>query len=295
MPTNTKVSFFFNSERGLHCLDYLAKKKHIKINTVFLAKKNLRKHITKNLKKKKIEFKYIKKENLSNLIKKDIKQNQTELNLLCGFPYILKNNTFSLPKFGTLNLHGGKLPQFRGGSPINWQIIQGRNKIGLSVIKVNKGIDSGEIASEKLFLLKKNQTVKKAHEIANKIFPKMLYESILKITKKKKLKKQNNKLAKYYKQRSDEDGQINWEKMSNTNVVNFVRAISSPYPGAYTFYKNKKVRFLDCKKSSCNKKLKKNGNFIKVKNYLMIKTKEGCVRAKVNRKINSVSGFFNYV
>ena len=85
----------------------------------------------------------------------------------------------------------------------------------------------------------------------------MLYESILKITKKKKLKKQNNKLAKYYKQRSDEDGQINWEKMSNTNVVNFVRAISSPYPGAYTFYKNKKVRFLDCKKSSCNKKLKK--------------------------------------
>ena len=52
MPTNTKVSFFFNSERGLHCLDYLAKKKHIKINTVFLAKKNLRKHITKNLKKK---------------------------------------------------------------------------------------------------------------------------------------------------------------------------------------------------------------------------------------------------
>ena len=72
------------------------------------------------------------------------------------FSLYLEKQYFLLPKFGTLNLHGGKLPQFRGGSPINWQIIQGRNKIGLSVIKVNKGIDSGEIASEKLFLLKKS-------------------------------------------------------------------------------------------------------------------------------------------
>ena len=93
----------------------------------------MKNNIIKFLKKKKIKFKYIQKESLSKLIKQDIFFKGTELNLLCGFPYILKRNLISLPRFGTLNLHGGKLPEFRGGSPINWQIIKGKKKIGLSL------------------------------------------------------------------------------------------------------------------------------------------------------------------
>ena len=213
---------------------------------------------------------------------------------MCGFPYILKKNVISLPRFGTLNLHGGKLPEFRGGSPINWQIIKGKKKIGLSVIKIKKGIDTGDIASERTFLLNKDQTIKKAHQKANKIFPRMLYESILKIIKKKKLKKQNGK-AKYYKQRSDKDGQVNWKKMNSTEVVNLVRAISFPYPGAYTFYEGKKIRIFNCKKTPYVMKFHKIGNFIKDKNKFIVKTKIGCVKATFDKKINSKKGFFNYV
>ena len=294
MLSNIKVSFFFNSERGIACLDYLSKKKIIKINSIFIAKKNLKKNLTKFLKKKKIKFKYIQKESLSKLIKQDIYFKGTELNLLCGFPYILEKNVVSLPRFGTLNLHGGKLPEFRGGSPINWQIIKGKKKIGLSVIKIKKGIDTGDIASERAFPLNKNQTIKRAHQKANKIFPRMLYESIIKIIKKKKLKKQNGK-AKYYKQRSDKDGQVSWKKMNSTEVVNFVRAISFPYPGAYTFYEGKKIRIFNCKKTPYVMKFHKIGNFIKDKNKFIVKTQIGCVKVTIDKKINSKKGFFNYV
>ena len=48
----------------------------------------------------------------------------------------------------TINLHGGPLPSYRGGSPLNWQIINMKNSIGISIIKVDKGIDTGPILAE---------------------------------------------------------------------------------------------------------------------------------------------------
>ena len=61
----------------------------------------------------------------------------TDLNIFCGFPYIIKNNNFDLTKYGSLNLHAGKLPNYRGGSPLNWQIINGEKKFNL-IIKILK-------------------------------------------------------------------------------------------------------------------------------------------------------------
>jgi len=59
--SDIKVSFFFNSERGLACVDYLSKKKIIKINSIFIAKKNLKNNIIKFLKKKKLSSSIFKK------------------------------------------------------------------------------------------------------------------------------------------------------------------------------------------------------------------------------------------
>ena len=72
---------------------------------------------------------------------------------------------------GTINLHGGKLPKYRGGSPLNWQIINGEKFVGISIVKIGVGIDTGEIISEKKFKLKKELfNIKKVHDIANKFF-----------------------------------------------------------------------------------------------------------------------------
>ena len=60
--------------------------------------------------------------------------------------------------------------------------------------------------------------------------------------KRKKFVKQNENNAKYWHQRSDKDGRIDWKNMNALQVHNFIRALTKPYDGAYTFYKNKKIR-----------------------------------------------------
>lgn len=178
-----KIILFFNNLRGLNVFNFLSKKKKIRISKIVLAKKNLNKDIIQILKTKRINYKILEKKKLNK--KNKIFKEKTDLYILCGFPYIIKKNLFNIPKFGTLNLHAGPLPQYRGGSPLNWQIINGEKKIGLSIIKINQTIDGGPLLVQKFFKLKKDYNIKDVHEIANKIFPKILFSSILKMINQK--------------------------------------------------------------------------------------------------------------
>jgi methionyl-tRNA formyltransferase len=238
-----KIILFFNNNRGIKVLNYLLKKKTIDIKKIILSEKNLNKKIIKEINKKKISYKVVSNKNMHRNLK--LFQDNIDLFLLCGFPYIIRKNLYNLPKFGTLNLHAGPLPHYKGGSPLNWQIINGEKKIGLSVIKINNKIDDGPLLKQKFFKIKRDHNIKDVHKIANSIFPKILYESIIKIINKKKpFIKKNNKSPKYFKQRTKEDGKINWKKFDNIKVYNLIRAITKPYHGAFSYNtKGKKITF----------------------------------------------------
>jgi len=103
-------------------------------------------------------------------------------------------------------------------------------------------IDSGPIYSSKNFDLKATHDIADIHKRVNKLFPKMVLETIKKIKKGIKPKKQNNNLVnEVYRQRNEADGEIIWAKMNSLQVFNFVRAITKPYLGAY-YYNQKKIR-----------------------------------------------------
>ena len=248
MPQVKNLSLFFNNYRGLNTLTYLINKKDLSVKKIYLSKRFLNKKIIKSLNRLKLSFEIIKSINNSRIIN-EIKKNQVDLNILCGFPYILKDKAINSAKLGTINLHAGKLPNYRGGSPLNWQIINGEKKIGISVIKVDKGVDTGPVIRSKDFKLKNSYNIKKVHEITNNLFPKLTYLSILDVFFNKIPRKKINKKKSYlYPQRNEMDGEINWRKMTNKDVFNFVRAISKPYPGAFTFNSNKeKIKIYECK------------------------------------------------
>ena len=122
---NIRVILFFNGLRGLEVLKFLKKKK-INIQYIFLSKKYLDRKIFTFLKKNSYKFTIInnlKSHKLLNIIK-----NKSDINIICGFPYIFHEKIINLNKFGTLNCHAGKLPHYRGGSPLNWQMINGEKK-----------------------------------------------------------------------------------------------------------------------------------------------------------------------
>ena len=136
------IAIFYNNKRGFEVLKYFSKKKQKKyfiIKKIFLSKKNLIKSVFLKTKK----FNPILIDNVnSKFVEKEIKKNEIDIILICGFPYIFKKNIFDLPKIGSINLHGGPLPKYRGGSPLNWQIINNEKFIGISAIKIDKGIDT---------------------------------------------------------------------------------------------------------------------------------------------------------
>ncbi len=234
---------FFNNQRGYNSFLYLKKKKFFNIKKIFLSRKFLNLSIYKKLKK--YSPSVIKNPNTKKM-KNFIKNNKVDFSLICGFPYIFKDKIINEPKYCTLNLHAGKLPKYRGGSPLNWQIINGEKKIGLSVVKINSKIDQGPIVTETKFTLKKNYDIAKVHFISNNLFPKLLYRSIKKIltNPKKNFSKQVKKNSKYYKQRTDKDGKINW-KSNSINIFNLVRATTKPYPCAYAFdSKRRKIKII---------------------------------------------------
>ena len=143
-----KLALFFNNLRGLEVYKILKEKFKVDI---YLSQKNLNKKILTHLKKKKITI--IKK--INGIVIKKIKNKKYFLLITAGWPLIFPKELFSSSSKGTINLHAGKLPKYRGGSPLNWQIINNEKKIGINILKMTSRLDSGPIYASRNFDLKR--------------------------------------------------------------------------------------------------------------------------------------------
>lgn len=273
MKNLSKLSycFFFNGDRGLEILKLFVNKE-FKIIRVFLSKKFLRPKILKKIPKK-IKVSIIdnlKNNNITNALK------STDVALCCGFPLIFPKSLLKLPKIGFLNCHAGKLPKYRGGSPLNWQLINCEKKFGISVIKLNNKIDAGNICAERNFIIKDNYNINDLHRIANKSFPQMVMTSIKKLNNKEKLKRQS-KTIKIWKQRTFMDSKFHFESKSFFEADRFVKALQNPYPNAFIYFNYKKYKIVKIIKT----KVKLNpGKILRKSKNLYLGLKDCTVKAK---------------
>jgi methionyl-tRNA formyltransferase len=173
-----------------------------------------------------------------------IKSYNPDINVVAGFSQIFKKELLKIPRLGTINLHGGKLPKYRGGSPLNWQIINGEKKIGISAILMDEGIDSGRILASTDFSLKDGDSISSVHKKANQLFPRILLKAIRMVILKGRRAglPQPTSTACYWHQRNDEDGEVCFRSMKSKQVLSKIRALSHPYPGAWVRFRGRKVR-----------------------------------------------------
>ena len=256
-----KIAIFFNSERGF---EVFKKLKNKFLFDIYLCKKNLNRDIENKLKNQFYKFKTVNK--ISPKIIDNIIIKRYFLIIAAGCPYIFPQKLIDASKNGTINLHAGPLPKYKGGSPLNWQIINGEKKLGISIIKMTNALDAGPIYLQKKFTLQKKHDISHAHAMANYYFPKMTLKTIHKIENKIKPKFQPTNNLKIYKQRYESDGLINWTKYDSKEVVNFVRGITKPYPGAFLYIKRNKTRIFKCKNSKLNPKILPGTIFVNKKN-----------------------------
>ena len=164
---------------------------------------------------------------------------KTDVILVMGWYYMVPDSIRNLAKYGAWGIHASLLPNYAGGAPLVWAIIEGQEKSGVTLFKLDSGVDDGDIIKQSEFKIDKLDDIALVYEKATALSKKILNDA-LSLGDKNEFRPQNTGELKIYPQRSPEDGEINLE-WDSERIYNFVRAQSSPYPGAF-------IRTVDGKK-----------------------------------------------
>ncbi len=174
---------------------------------------------------------------------KVVRELKPDLKVLSGYTQILRKEILSVPPRGTINLHGGRLPDYRGASPIHWQIINGEESGGCAILYVDEGIDSGDILAQREYEIGPEATAGEIIARTLEIFPALLVDVLKDLAAgRARGVKQDREAGSYYCKRYPWDGEIDWKQMTDVQVHNLVRALHGPaLPGAFTFLGKEKV------------------------------------------------------
>ena len=139
------------------------------------------------------------------------------------------------------NLHGSLLPKYRGRAPLNWAVLHGETTTGVTLHKMVRKADSGEIVDQQGFDILEKDNIKTLQPKMSNAASILLERAIPAIfTGTEKLTIQDESKASYFGGRKAEDGKIHWEK-SAKEINDLIRAVTDPFPGAFTFYNGKKI------------------------------------------------------
>ena len=177
-----------------------------------------------------------------NDYKDEIKVLNPDFIFVIGWSQLIDKEIINASKKGTIGFHTSKLPKDRGRSTIAWQISEGYTETALTMFYISEGIDNGDIISQENIKIEQNDYVKdilfkinqSTYNLLKTYFPLLLNGKVPRI-------KQDETQASYRKLRTDNDSLINWN--SNTDkIYNLIRAVSFPYPKAWTLYKGNKIK-----------------------------------------------------
>lgn len=196
---------------------------------------------------KKYKIKLIRPQNYS--LKSDYdKKILTALNLdmllVCGWQRLIPEWFLNILSIGAFGTHGSwkPLPYGRGRSLGNWGLLMGKDKILDNLFKYDAGADSGVIIDTLKFKLTQFDTIATVHHKDNLIFQTLLLKYLpLILAGKISYKPQpTNKKEVFFPKRTAEDGVIDW-RWKTLQIYNLIRAVTKPYPGAFTFFKKEKI------------------------------------------------------
>ena len=208
---------------------------------------------------KNIEHAFLQSSMNESLLIEKVNAWKPDLFIVVGWYHILPKSWRNLaPAYG---MHASLLPNYSGGAPLVWAMINGEKKTGITLFKMDDGIDSGPIVGQKEEAIHLSDTISTLYSRIEDRGLELLDEHLpLLVINKAKLKPQPENGRKIMPQRSPKDGIIDWQKDS-VSIYNFVRAQTHPYPGAFSKYNKHILRIWSCKVAG--------GNFESVKTGLV--------------------------
>lgn len=164
-----------------------------------------------------------------------------ELIIVSSWSQIIKEQILQIPPMGCIGIHFALLPSNRGGAPLNWALIKGETEWGISLIYLDKGIDTGDIIAQKRFTIIDRDNINTVYDKASVLSIQLLNENLPLIEQGIAPRlTQNGEKATYNPARKPSDGLIDWNR-SARELCNWIRALTHPYPGAFSFLKHHKI------------------------------------------------------
>ena len=156
-----------------------------------------------------------------------------DLILSVYYRHMIGTKLLALPRLGAWNLHGSLLPRYRGRAPINWAILHGEPRIGMTLHRMVKAADAGAIVDQEGVDLSPRDTAEQAFRkvlpCARRVLARQI-DALLAGTATET--PQDEAQATYFGGRTPEDGRIVWTQTS-AQIFNLIRAVTDPYPGAF--------------------------------------------------------------
>ena len=176
------------------------------------------------------------KESLNLLEKLD-----ADLFVIVAYGQILSQSVLDIPKIMPVNLHASLLPRYRGAAPINWAIINGDKKTGLTIIYVTLKMDSGPVIMQKEIVIDDNDTSVSLEEKMRKLGAQLLTQALTNIDNRDyRLVDQDEDKVILAPKLKKEIGLIDWNTCA-INIHNQIRGVL-PWPGAFTSYNRKLLK-----------------------------------------------------
>ena len=208
-----------------------------------------------------------------------LKEMNPELIVVVAFGQILPKSILDIPKYGCVNVHASLLQRYRGAAPLNWVIINGEEKTGVTTMYMDEGLDTGDMILKSEIPLDDEITAGELHDKMMIDGAKVLKETIDLIEKgEAPREKQSNENTCYSPIMNKSLGNIDWNK-SAIDIHNLVRGIN-PWPSAYTTYEGQTMKIWKTKVIDKNSD-KDPGTIISVdKEGINVSTSEGIVQIK---------------
>jgi methionyl-tRNA formyltransferase len=156
-----------------------------------------------------------------------------DLILSVYYRHMIGTKILGLPRLGAWNLHGSLLPRYRGRAPINWAVLHGETRIGMTLHRMVKSADAGAIVDQEGVEIGPRDTAEQAFRkvlpCARRVVARQI-DALLAGTVRET--PQDEAQATYFGGRKPEDGRIVWTQRSG-QIFNLIRAVTDPYPGAF--------------------------------------------------------------
>ena len=210
----------------------------------------------------------------------ELKSLDANLQVVVAFR-MLPEVVWKMPKLGTFNLHASLLPEYRGAAPINWAIINGETKTGVTSFFIDDKIDTGAMILSKETEIGDNETAGELHDRLMHLGSETVLETLQLIESEKAITtlQENNPDVKTAYKLNKENCKIDWSQSGKT-IFNLIRGLS-PYPAAWTFIKdgmqewNVKIYLASFEEKTHSETI---GKITTTKKEIFIATKDGVLK-----------------